>query len=486
MKLSTRLAFLPGLLLVSTISYGQSLDEAIRSALVQYPTIIAAQARLEASRADITRAQGQHYPQLSWQGTSSNYSGVNANGGSTASGLLPDNTWIQSPQVTLNIWSGGRIQSDVDRSTSTSLTRFHQQRLTRDEVALLALEGYMNWARGLELVSLARSNVNTHLRILNDVKKITAVDQGRMIDQDQAEVRLEAAELILNQRETALAVAAQRLERMLLGAMPVKPIGIDQLRGELPVSAKAALAYINDLHPAIAVQLAQIGAARASLASARSQYSPTVNLSYGKQSTQGTGQGDYITQVTINFPLFSGGSTYGAVGSASQELLATQQGLTEARLLLTERVLSIWPELQASRSRKELAQRQAQTGLKLVYGYEQQFRVGRRSLLDLLSVQNELFSYQSNAASAAFDERIAKGRMLAAIGKLAVAYQGSQTTDNQPALGLANATKSTGSNEATRSASARPPAIASGATAASNGSGYTLKLSPQPFIPIVP
>lgn len=436
LKLSTWLFFLPSLVFVSEVANSQSLSEAIRSALAQYPTIIAAQARLEASRSDITRAKGQHYPQISWQGTTSNYGGVNARGGAAASGLLPDNTWIQSPQITLNIWSGGRIQADVARSTSISIARLQQQRLTRDEVALLALEGYMNWARGLELVSLARSNVNTHRRILNDVMKITAIDLGRMIDQTQAEVRLENAELILKQLESELAVSAQRLERMLLGSLPTKPVGLDLILGEIPVSANAATAYINDLHPAIAVQLAQIGAARAALASARSQFSPTVNLSYGKQFTQGTGQGDYITQLNVNIPIFSGGSTYGAVGSASNELLATQQGLAEARLLLTERVLSIWPELQASRSRKQLAQRQALTGLKLVHGYEQQFRIGRRSLLDLLTVQNDLFSYQSDATSAAYDERIAKGRLLAAIGKLAVAYQDDQKKNIQTAGAL--------------------------------------------------
>lgn len=434
MKHGFRLTLLSSLGLFQTIAASQSLDDAIRSALVQYPTIIAAQARLDASRNDIMRAQGQHYPQISWQGTSSNYSGVNARGGPAASGLLPDNTWIQSPNVTLNIWSGGRIQADVDRSKSTSIARFHQQRLTRDEVALLALEGYMNWARGLALVNLAQTNVKAHQRILNDVKKITQVDQGRMIDKDQAEVRFENAVLTLKLRETELAVARQRLERMLLGAAPAKPHGIDHLRGDLPTSAQLAVAHINESHPAIAVQLAQINVARASLDSARSQYSPTVNLSYGKQFTQGTGQGDFITQISINFPIFSGGATYGAVGSASNELLATQQGLSEARIILRERILSIWPELQSARSRKELALRQVETGIKLVAGYEQQFRIGRRSLLDLLTVQNDLFSYQSNATIAAFEERVAKGRLLAAIGKLAIAYQTAQpSTEDQNA-----------------------------------------------------
>ena len=417
-----RMAILASLCCVTSLAFGQSLDEAIRIALSQYPSIIAAQARLNASRADIIRAEGQHYPQISWQGTTSNYSGVNSGGGASASGVLPDNTWIQSPQVTLNIWAGGRIQADVDRAKSLSTARAHQQRLTRDEVALFAFEAYMNWARSLELVRLAESNLKAHQKILSDVKKITQVDQGRMIDQRQVEVRVQSAAVSLERRRAELQAAIQRLEKMLLGAMPAKPSKIDDIRGVIPASVQDAVALVNDQHPAIAVQRAQIDAARAQVASARSQYSPTVDLSYGKQTTQGSGQGDYITQINIRVPIFSGGSTYGAVGSASNELIAAEQGLTEARLMLTERILSIWPQLTSTRTRKMISERQVESGRTLVMGYEQQFRVGQRSLLDLLTVQRDLFDYQNSAVTAAFDERVAKGRMIAAIGQLAHAY----------------------------------------------------------------
>lgn len=410
------------------LAHGQSLSEAIRIALSQYPSIIAAQARLNASRADIIRAEGQHYPQISWQGTSSNYSGVNSVGGATASGILPDNTWIQSPRVTLNIWAGGRIQAGVDRAKSISTARLHQQRLTRDEVALFAFEAYMNWARSMEMLRLAQANVQAHENILNDVKKITQVDQGRMIDQRQVEVRLQSASVSLQRRRAELEAATQRLERMLLGTMPAKPTGLDDIRGVIPATVEQAVATVNDQHPAIAVQMAQIDAARAQVASARSEYSPTVNLSYGKQTTQGSGQGDYITQININVPIFSGGSTYGAVGSASNELIAAEQGLTEARLTLTEQILSIWPQLSSTRTRKALSERQVVTSRTLVRGYEQQFRIGQRSLLDLLTVQRELYDYQNSAVIAAFDERVAKGRMIAAIGQLAHAYSTAAAT----------------------------------------------------------
>jgi len=412
------------------LTQAQSLSEAVEIALAQYPTILAAQARIDASKSDIIRAQGQHYPQVSWQGTTSNYSGATANGPQAAAGLIPNDSWIQSPNVTLNVWSGWRIQSEVERSQSISAARGHQERITRDEVALLALEGYMNWARNIELVSLAKKNVEAHRRILNDVRKITMVDQGRRIDLDQAEVRFENATLSLQQRETELAVAAQRLERMLLGPLPKSPTGFTKVNGELPPSPQDALLAINNAHPQIAVQLSQIEAAKAGVRFAQSGYSPTVNMSYGKQVSQGSGQGDFITQVAVNVPIFSGGSTYGAVGSAKNELIAVEQGLRETQLIVKERVLSIWPELLSARERKKLGERQIQTGLKLVSGYDQQFRVGRRSLLDLLTVQNDLYGYQTSTIIATFDERVAHARLLAAMGRLALAYQAPVTKTN--------------------------------------------------------
>ncbi len=409
------------------LALAQSLPEAVQIALAQYPTILAAQARVDASKSDIIRAQSQHYPQISWQGTVSNYSGVTADGPQAAGGLIPNDTWIQSPNVTLNVWSGWRIQSEVERTRSISQARGHQERITRDEVALLALEGYMNWARGIELVNLAKKNVEAHRRILNDVRKITMVDQGRRIDQDQAEVRFENAKLSLQQRETELAVAIQRLERMLLGPLPKSPTGFTKVAGELPASPQDALLAINNAHPQIAVQLSQIDAAKAGVRFAQSGHSPTVNMSYGKQVSQGSGQGDYITQVSVNMPIFSGGSTYGAVGSAKNELIAVEQGLRETQLVVKERLLSVWPELLSARDRKKLGERQIQTGLKLVNGYEQQFRVGRRSLLDLLTVQSDLYNYQTSTIVATFDERVAHARVLAAMGRLALAYQAPVT-----------------------------------------------------------
>lgn len=389
----------------------QTLRESVAIALSQYPTILAAQSRKQAADSDITRAQGAHWPQVAWSGTQSAYN----------TGNVPNN-WIQSPTVNLNVWSGGKIEADVDRSRALADAGKQQQRITRDDVALLATEGYLNWAKSIELAGLARKNVAYHERIRANLAIIASVDVGRRIDLDQAEVRLENANLSLQQREAEMAIAALRLNRMLLGRTPTAPAGIDTPPGPLPASVDLAVADINDHHPAIAFQLAQIDAAKAAVRSARSQHYPNVSVSYGKQVYQGSGQGDYVAQINVTVPIFTGGSATGATDTALAQLQASEYDLQDLRLTLREKLLSAWTDARSAKSRSELGLRQSKTAQTLVEGYESQFKIGRRSLLDLLNVQNDLYSYQSNTVIAQFDARYAQARILAASGKLASSY----------------------------------------------------------------
>jgi len=411
--------FIAGLLLACSplVAVSQNLTEAVGIALSQYPSIIAAEARVQSADSDIITARSGHLPQVSWQGTNNVYSGA------PSTPFQPNNTWIQSPAVNVNIWSGWRIQSGVERAQAVFDTRKQQQRITRDEVAFLVVEAYLNWVRTAELIRLANRNLVAHERLRNDVVKIAAVDQGRRIDVEQAEVRLENARLSLRQRESEHEIFSQRLRRMLLGRLPPHPSGYETIRGSFPGNPDQALSFITDTHPLIAQQLSEIEAAQAAVRSARSGFSPTVNLSYQKQVTQGTGQGDYITQLNVSVPIFDGGASYGSTMSAQSLVEAAQQALSEARITLRERLLSSWSEFSSAKQRAELGKRQVATAEKLVVGYDQQFRVGRRSLLDLLTIQDNLYSYETQATNAHFEQKIAQARILAVLNRLALAYQ---------------------------------------------------------------
>ena len=406
---------LAGVLFGASLSVqSQSLREAVMISLSQYPAILAAQSRTEAAESDITRAQAAHWPQVSWLGT---YSDYNTGG--------VGNTWIQSPTMSVNVWSGWRIQSDVERSQAMANSAREQQKITRDDIALQCIEGYLNWAHQLEMVKLAEENLAFHRRVLGSTEVILQADRGRRVDRNQAMVRYQNAKLILAQRQGDLAQAADRLSRMLLGQMPQEPSGLNDEPGVTPASVEVALSSMGASHPVLAQQQAMVEANDAALRGARSGHSPSVDFTYGKQTYQGSGQGDYVAQVVLSVPIFQGGATMGAVGTAAANLAATQQNLKETRLVLRERIQSFWAARQSANERIAASQTQITTAKAVVVAYREQFDVGRRSLLDLLNIQSDLFSYQSNRALAQFDARVARARLMASIGQLASVYVNS-------------------------------------------------------------
>jgi len=415
--------------MLPTWSCAQSLQETVLKALADYPSIAAARARTEAAQSDITRAQGAHWPQLSWTGTYNDYR-------STA---LP-NRWVQTPVLSLNLWSGRRIQSDVARSESLAMASQKQEDITRDDVALLSSEAYLQWAHHRHMVSLAQENLNTHDKILRDFQTITQVDPGRRMDLNQAQVRYDNARLVLLKSETEMAVAAQRVARMLMAPPPSEPSGLSFFPPVPYASLAEAQAELGDQHPVIARMLAQREAALASVRYAQSQHAPTVNLTHAKSTTAGLAEGQYVTQLQLNLPLVDGGTTRGAVGVARANLQALEFELKETRLILNEQLTTAWASWLTSTSRADMGLQQAQTAQDLVRGYGQQFRVGRRSLLDLLNIQSDLYTYQSNAATALHESRLSQARILASLGQLAQAYalppKTTGTTSAAPQMAL--------------------------------------------------
>lgn len=391
--------------------WAQSLQEAVAIALTEYPSIASSKYKTEAAQSDVTRAKGGHWPQLSWSGTYSDYQ---------TSSL--SNRWVQTPVLNLNLWSGGRIQADVDRAQAQAQASRKQEAITRDDVALLGSEAYLQWAHQQRMVALAEDNLGTHQKILRDFQTITQIDPGRRIDLNQAQVRYDNARLALLKSETDKAVAAERLSRVLMAPVPAQPSGLDFSPPIPYASLTEAQTKLGDQHPVIAKLLAQREAAQANVRFAKAQHAPTVNLTHAKSTTPGLAEGKFVTQVQMNLPLVDGGTARGAVGTATANLQALESDLKETRLLLNEQLAAAWADWLSARHRADMGEQQIRTAKDLAQGYVQQFRVGRRSLLDLLNIQTDLYTYQSNAANAAYESRISQHRILATLGQLATSY----------------------------------------------------------------
>ena len=395
----------------------QTLPQVVERALQVYPSIQSAHAKAQAARTDIDKARSAHQPQI----------GITAASNYYASGTVPTSVGKTSlsPTAKLNLWSGGKIEAEATRAEALTRASEFQRDGTLEDVAQQASEAYLNWDKTADLYGLAVRNLNAHRETLEDIQKIAKVDAGRKIDYEQALVRMENAALTLQQRKADLAQAMQRLRRFWPDDMDARPVGLDAVvsdsgaLGQIPMSLAAAMERVSDDLPGVAQYRAQVQAAEAAVKMAKGQYWPTVDAAMSRQFNSNTLRFENFTQLQLNAPLFTGGATSALVAGAQGQLKAAQFSLDEARLLAREKAALAWQEWASARSRAAVGTSQADVGDKLVDGYRQQFRVARRSLLDLLNIQADSFNYRSAARAAFHDERIARVRLLAATGDLA-------------------------------------------------------------------
>jgi len=396
--------------------HAQSLSEVVNQALQNYPSILSAKARTDASKTEIERVRSAHFPQV----------GLSASSNFFSSGVTPEGVTqsLISPSLRLNLWSGGRIEAEAKRAEALSYAAEHLHANTLHDVALIAAEAYINWGKTAELYELALRNVNAHKDTLSDILKIYKADRGRRVDYEQALVRTENAILFLRQRESDFRQSAQRVKRFWPGQLLAAPkdLTIDTQEnaplGSLPASAAEALDFISDSLPSIAQARAQVAAAEEGVRLAMGNYWPTVDLSLSRQFNASTRKNELLTQIQMTAPIYSGGSTSAQVQAALSQVRAAQFDLDEVRILSRENAAIAWQEWSSASARYSTGSKQAVIGEELILSYRQQFRVARRSLLDLLNIQADAFNYSSAAKAAFYDELLARARLLAATGNL--------------------------------------------------------------------
>lgn len=182
-------------------------------------------------------------------------------------------------------------------------------------------------------------------------------------------------------------------------------------------------------NPSLQAQQADLDAAEANVATARSGHYPTVGLraTYGKvlpglYDPPIVGGTDASTSVglTLNIPIFSGFATQSNVRSALAQRDATADALEQTRRAIERNTRSAYQALVAGISEVE-ARRLALFSAQSAYEASQVgLEVGTRTVLDVLNNQRTLFSAQQAYAQAKYNFLQTRLRLEQAAGTLDV------------------------------------------------------------------
>ena len=388
-----KLILATALLCAAQAGQAAGLTVLINEAVDTDPAVLEARASEEvaASRAAATRAQ--HLPTL----------------GAQAGGYLAKPDSYSQPfrgvAGRVNLYAAGSIDTAIEREELKQQSLRQRTAETRELVAATVAQLYMEALRARELLEVEQRNLQRHDKIIGDLQVVVANDPGRRYELVQAQSRALQVRMRIVEHEKAMKLALSELTRYTRQTPTLdNPIPANW-RDSLPADHEARA------HPGVEAQKREAEAVRAEQRTLERQRLPRVDLEVG------AGNQSYA-RVVLNWSFFDRSADY-TVQSAAKQIAAARQRVDLLERELAERSATAEADMAQSLLQIEASQRQIASSASVVELYELQFKIGRRSLIELVNAYAELASVELSQVVAQNDWRAAVVHYLSARALLA-------------------------------------------------------------------
>ena len=380
----------------------ESLSHVVDQAIVNYPSLQAAEERVQAGELGVDSAAGKQYPQITFSGQ---YGREKTDSPSTRSAGFSDRELTRRENgvtLTQSIFDGGEIVAGVARAEAELREQKAAHIYTREELIYQVISRYINVLRAGELLAAAKLNQKQHTDIGDLVRKRVDKQVDSKASSYLVEGRLAVANLKV-ERYTELLKRAELELAKFTGKQPEKLEAI-------PTSVMAVNSeYDIESHPSLRMLHARQQADRQAVEEKKGALGPKVDLElvarrdYDLDGTEGRSEemGAYIT---VEFNLFDGGSNRAALNQASKRHQASKLDYEEEKLNIQTALQVAYSALRSAQAelRYFSAHREELEKAKEAYGL--QYMAGRRTLFDLLNIQSEYFDASESAIQARHDE----------------------------------------------------------------------------------
>ena len=397
-----------------------SLKDAVQRSVSTNPLVGEAVERSRATQAQLRQAQGALLPKVDL-GADFGKQRIHR----TDSTTVGDGDWLSRRQVSLSVsqklFDGFATYNEIYRQQARVDAAALRIMERSETLGLDAVEAYIDVRRQLQLVALSRKNENRHKELLSLVRARFSGGKASVSERDQAEERVAATGAVTARLRLSLAEARARFRRI-TGVVPhnLRRVGFAT---RLPKSRKSALAIAVRNNPALQASQAEIDASGYEYDKSRSAFMPRIDLegdATGGRDVDGIRgrKTDLSARITLKWSLFNGG-----IDTARRDELSARLGeVTQRRdgqlRQVREVIEKSWDDLHIGRSRVSALERQKQASRRVVTVYEQEYKLSKRTLLDLLDSENALFNTRVQLANAGAIRIFSSYRLLATMGKM--------------------------------------------------------------------
>lgn len=370
-------------------------------------------ATLRAADENVAQAVSRLRPVLSWSASALNNNLTGAN-------PLADFDSNFSTSLSLNLnWLlydfgasdlAVEAQKQTVLATREALVSFEQQVLQR------AVAAYLSVLRDQQFVSLRESNVRLIAEELRAAEERFNLGETTRTSVALAEARLASARSLLAVARGNL-VRAEQEYQVAVGAMPRNLAQAPA--SPVSLSVDAAKAYAVRHHPQIKQLQYSVSASELALERASLAMRPQVQLNSGITLRDDGTESSNIS-VTVGGPLYNGGAMQSQMRQARHQLDSARAGLHIAVQNIEQNVVVAYANYDVAGAARDAYEQQVAAAEVVFEGTREEASLGARTMLDVLTAEQDLLDARANLVSAQIDEILASYSILAALGSLTV------------------------------------------------------------------
>jgi adhesin transport system outer membrane protein len=373
-------------------SSGIGLPSALKKALKDNPQFLFSHFDFASSKANWRAEYGNLFPQLD---LSASFGAISSEFESESDSAMTNRQRLVLSQL---IYDGGITSSNVNAAEYFSESKKYQHFKKAESVALMATQSFFEVIRNRGLIELCKQNIFEHVYIVELTRIRLSSGGGSRADVSQAEAALEEARSRLIQARQGLADAEAAYVEI-FGLAPGSLSMPERLVNAVPSSSPqgAALALSNDN----ALKAAELGLKQKGegVKSAKGVFMPRVSVELSAEHSNNVkgfskSYNDLTGLLDLDYNLFNGGSDRESIRKARHEQSKARQEVARVRREVVKDMENAYNFYMATWELVPVLKEAVDKNAEVVAGYAYQFRLGKRSLLDLVSAQNALFNSQ--------------------------------------------------------------------------------------------
>jgi len=419
----------------------QTLEQAVAQALDNNPELRIALARFKITEERVNEATAGYLPTVDLAAgygyeetdSPSTRRGINSIDGDGKAGLKRGEVSLSIRQILFDgFFTGNEVSRTEYEASAEQWTLFS----TAEDLALDVTKIYNEVIKNKEILSLSEKNLQSHKEIYAQIKERTESGLGSIADLSQVTGRLARANVNVITSTNNYRDSISKFEK-LMNHQPNELVVPVPDFAAIPTSRSDGLKSALNNHPVIRASTNDIKAARHAKSTFDSGYYPSITFEIDATANNNIsgeeGIGINVNSATndvgghnnsasamirMSYNLYSGGRNRAQARAAAYQISESVELNQKAHKEVTEGYNLAWNAFELLTLQLQYIQQHVDAAKQTQAAYEQQFRLGQRSLLDLLDTENELFQARKDYLEANFQNIDAQYRLLNTTGKL--------------------------------------------------------------------